>query len=156
MKQAESCLVILVPEAETLVKPYRDKHDPSAAAGMPAHVTLLYPFLAPDRIGTAVVEELRACIGRFPAFGFSCGEIGRFPGVIYLAPEPHDPFRALTMAIWNRFPETPPYTGRHADIIPHLSVARFEEEKQVGAGADLFRQDAAEKLPIRARASKVA
>jgi hypothetical protein len=35
----ESALV--VPEAEPLVKPFRDRYDPSAAAGVPAHITLL-------------------------------------------------------------------------------------------------------------------
>lgn len=40
----ESALVVLVPEAEALVKSFRDRHDPSAAAGVPAHITLLYPF----------------------------------------------------------------------------------------------------------------
>jgi hypothetical protein len=41
----ESALV--VPEAEPLVKPFRDRYDPSAAAGVPAHITLLYPFKQP-------------------------------------------------------------------------------------------------------------
>ena len=156
MTRAESCLVVLVPEAEALVKPCRDKHDPSAAAGMPAHVTLLYPFLAPNRITAAVLDELRFCLTRFPAFGFTFGDIGRFPGVFYLAPEPDDPFRALTMAIWNRYPETPPYGGRHADIIPHLSVAQLDDEGQLDLVAEAFRQEAAGQLPIRGRASEVA
>jgi hypothetical protein len=43
-----SALVVLVLEAEASVKPFRDRHDPSAAAGMPAHITLLYPFKPPD------------------------------------------------------------------------------------------------------------
>ena len=47
MSSSESALVVLVPEAEGVVKPFRDLHDPSAAAGMPAHITLLYPFKHP-------------------------------------------------------------------------------------------------------------
>jgi hypothetical protein len=42
--QATTALVILVPEAEALVKAFRERYDPSAAEGMPAHVTVLYPF----------------------------------------------------------------------------------------------------------------
>jgi hypothetical protein len=33
MALSESALVVLVPEAEPLVKPFRDQYDPSAAAG---------------------------------------------------------------------------------------------------------------------------
>ena len=38
-------LVILVPEAESMVKAFRERYDPAAQAGMPAHITLLYPFV---------------------------------------------------------------------------------------------------------------
>src|ERR1051325_8060387 len=50
MSSSESALVVLVPEAEVFAKPFRDQYDPSAAAGMPAHITLLYPFKAPDEV----------------------------------------------------------------------------------------------------------
>ena len=39
----ESAVVIPVPEAEPLVGELRLEHDPAAAAGVPAHVTLLSP-----------------------------------------------------------------------------------------------------------------
>ena len=50
MSSIESGLVVLVPQAEALVKPFRDRYDPSAATGVPAHITLLYPFKPPDEI----------------------------------------------------------------------------------------------------------
>ena len=34
MPSIETALVVLVPEADALVKPFRDQYDPSAAAGM--------------------------------------------------------------------------------------------------------------------------
>jgi len=40
----EVAIVVLVPEAETLVEPFRKIFDPSAAKGMPAHITINYPF----------------------------------------------------------------------------------------------------------------
>jgi hypothetical protein len=40
----KSTVAILVPEAEGLVRLFRNRYDPSAKAGMPAHITLLYPF----------------------------------------------------------------------------------------------------------------
>ena len=47
MAKTESALVVLVPEADPLVGPFRSFFDPSAALGVPAHVTLLYPFVEP-------------------------------------------------------------------------------------------------------------
>ena len=41
MTAIQSALVVLVPEAEGLVKDFRDRYDPSATAGVPAHITLL-------------------------------------------------------------------------------------------------------------------
>ena len=41
----ETALVVLVPEAEAIVGRLRQRYDPSAAVGMPAHITINYPFL---------------------------------------------------------------------------------------------------------------
>jgi 2'-5' RNA ligase len=152
-----SALVVLVPEAEASVKPFRDRYDPSAAAGMPAHITLLYPFKPPDEVDEAVLEDLRRCFTRFAPISFSLSSIRRFPvEVLYLAPEPDEPFRRLTLAIWDRYPETPPYGGRWSEIVPHLSVAWRADEQQLDAITNDFVEASREKLPIRAAASEVA
>ena len=156
---SESALVLLVPEAEVLVRPFRDRHDPSAAAGMPAHITLLFPFKPPEAIDAAVLDELQQCFAGFAPFSFTLAETRRFEApeaVLYLAPEPAETFRALTRVIWQRSPETPPYRGRHPDIVPHLSVARVAERQQLDAIALRFAPAAAAVLPIRATAAEVA
>ncbi len=61
MSAIESALMVLVPEAETLVKPFRDRYDPSAAAGVPAHITLLYPFKHPNEVDQTVLDDLDQC-----------------------------------------------------------------------------------------------
>jgi 2'-5' RNA ligase len=152
-----SALVVLVPEAEASVKPFRDRYDPSAAAGMPAHITLLYPFKPPDEVDEAVLDNLRHCFTRFAPIQFSLSSIRRFSvEVLYLAPEPDEPFRQLTSAIWDRYPETPPYGGKWSNIVPHLSVAWLADEQQLDGITNDFVEAAQEKLPIRATASEVA
>lgn len=37
-------LIVRIPEAEPAVRRWRDRFDPSAEAGVPAHVTVLFPF----------------------------------------------------------------------------------------------------------------
>ena len=44
---SESALVVLVPAAEPCVGALRLRYDPVARLGMPAHVTLLHPFVDP-------------------------------------------------------------------------------------------------------------
>ncbi len=156
MPPIESALVILVPDVEVLVKSFRDRHDPLAAVGVPAHITLLYPFIAPDEIGSAVLDELTQCFQRFPPFEFSFAETRRFPGVLYLAPEPAEPFRELTLAIWDLWPSTPPYGGQHSDIVPHLCVAQIADKLQLDAVAEAFGRASIGQLPIRMKAQEVA
>jgi hypothetical protein len=151
----ESALVVLVPEAEPLVRPFRDRYDPSAAAGVPAHITLLYPFRPPYEIDQAMLDELRGCFQGFASFRFSLAPIRRFPdGELYLAPDPDEPFRQLTLAIWDRY-ETPPYGGKWPDIVPHLSVAWVKDEQQCDRVADEFTRAAQQELPIAATAAEV-
>jgi 2'-5' RNA ligase superfamily len=79
MPKTESALVILVPKAEPLVQSFRDRFDPSAALGVPAHITLLYPFIAPERIGADTLDAVAACFRVFAPIAFSLMDVRRFP-----------------------------------------------------------------------------
>ena len=121
---AESAFVACVPEAEPLVAHLREQFDPVAKVGMPAHVTLLYPFMAPELIDTAVVEQARAALAGAHKFAFNLARVCRFTDVLYLAPDPPGPFVALTERLLRQFPGFPPYGGQHQSVVPHLTVAR--------------------------------
>lgn len=157
MPKAESALVILVPEAEPLVQPFRERFDPSAALGVPAHITLLYPFIAPERIGADTLDKVTECFSGFAPIAFSLTEVRRFPAeTLYLAPEPDEPFRKLTRAIWDRFPDTPPYGGAWPGIVPHLSVGRFADASELERVAAELAHASETALPIRAHATTAA
>jgi 2'-5' RNA ligase len=119
-----SAIIVEVPEAEPLVRPWRLLHDPSAAIGVPAHVTVLFPFVAPGRLDGAVDEAIRELAAEHRAFRVSFARVEAFDDVVWLGPEPDAPLRELTRAAWARFPEHPPYGGRFADVVPHLTVAQ--------------------------------
>jgi 2'-5' RNA ligase len=118
----ETALVILVPEAEALVAAHRRRYDPSAAVGVPAHVTVLYPSRSViDGTADAVVAGLVADV---PSFDVTFASMARFPGeVVYLAPEPAEPVLRLMAAMFASFPDCPPYRGAIPDPVPHLTVA---------------------------------
>ncbi len=101
----------------------RRAHDPVAAAGMPAHVTILFPFLPADELDPSVRRRLAAAAGAVEPFTVRIGSrVGRFPGVVWLAPEPPEPFIELTTRIGATWPDYPPYEGAHDEIVPHLTI----------------------------------
>jgi hypothetical protein len=150
MLAVESALVVLVPEAEVVVKSFRDQYDPSAADGCPAHVGLLYPFKPPDEITKTDLDNLKRCFALFQPFHFSLAVTRRFPGVLYFAPQPDEPFRRLTYAIWDCYPETPPCAGRYPDVVPHLTVANQLADDQLDRITVELKQASKGKLPIAA------
>jgi 2'-5' RNA ligase len=127
----QSGLIVRVPEAEPLVRTWRDRLDPSACAGVPAHVTVLFPFLAASRIDEGACAAIAEVVGRQQPFEARFDHSGRFPGVLYLAPEPDAGFRRLTEAIVERWPEHPPFGGQFDDVVPHLTVAQGQDEAVV-------------------------
>jgi 2'-5' RNA ligase len=152
----ESTLVILVPQTEALVQSFRDRYDPAAKSGMPAHITLLYPFKSPNEIDGRVLDTLCHCFSRFPPFKFSLAKINQFPGeTLFLAPEPEEPFRQLTLAIWRCYPQTPPYRGRYSTVVPHLTVADHMGDQELAEVAREFEQAAQGRLPLQGHAAEV-
>jgi 2'-5' RNA ligase len=124
----ESALIVPVPEAEPYVQRHRFRHDSVALQGVPAHITVLYPFMTPDDISDSVTDAVREALEHFPEFPFRLTRLEQFPeGATYLAPEPAVRFVDLTMAITARFPAYLPYGGAHADLIPHLTVAQSQD-----------------------------
>jgi 2'-5' RNA ligase len=119
----ESAIVVIIPEAEKIIGEHRRLLDASASRGVPAHVTLLYPFLPPDQIDFDVLRKLDAVTEAQPAFDVSFTRTQWFgDDVLWLQPSPESAFRQLTDALYSRFPETPPYGGEIVDPVPHLTI----------------------------------
>ncbi len=115
-----TAVVVAVQEAEPLVRGLRDELDASAARGVPAHVTVLFPFLPLLEIDLSALREV---IAATPAFTATFRRVGWFgDDVVWLAPEPAHPFVALTLAVQERFGIVP-YGGEHGpEPVPHLTV----------------------------------
>lgn len=155
-ENSRSAIVVLVPEADPLVAAYRERYDPSAAQGMPAHITLLYPFLPPASIGEDVLSALQTLFATLPAFAYALTAVRAFPDLFYLAPEPAAPFRELIAALAARFPQTPPYGGLIPldDVVPHLTVAHAADPVELETLRARFTARAAPRLPLSLQASE--
>ena len=148
----ESALVLLVPECEDLVGPWRRLFDQAAIFGVPAHVTVLYPFVPPRLIDDALKVQLNSLFGTFSAFEFSLTQTRRFDDrVLYLAPSPVEPFDQLTRVVTELFPDYPPYEGRFESVLAHLTVADRASPDQL----DVVDSALSAGLPIHASAHRV-
>jgi len=139
--------VVLVPAAEAVVSAWRGGFDESAAQGMPAHITVLYPFLTEEQLTDSVIARLAALCEGLPVLDLRFQRTGRFPGVLYLDPDPADGLRRLTAAIERTWPQAPPYGGRFDRVIPHLTVAHGVDDGLLGE----IELDIRTGLPFRTR-----
>jgi len=155
----ESALLVAVPEAEPVVGAWRDRFDPSARLGVPAHVTILWPFVDPSALSAETHDALLALFARLQPFDVVFPRTARFPeGVVYLAPDPAPRFSELIDAVCARFPDHPPYGGAFETVIPHLTVVDCTHGDLCDdAEADLARAErgVAPHLPVAARVTEV-
>jgi len=145
--------VVLVPaiDAGQLVWDLRKQHDPSAAAGIPPHVTLMFPFIPPCDLTDPIIDTLEALISQTTAFEFLLTRVRQFEqGVVYLVPEPAAPFARLTTEIGSRFGVLP-FGGAFGDEpVPHLTVAIVES----GSKRERLIDQLVPRLPITLRAEE--
>ena len=145
--------VVLVPAFDVgqLVRDLRMRYDPSAAAGIPPHITLMFPFTPPPDLTEGNIDTLEEVIGRARAVDFSLTRVGQFEqGVVYLAPEPARPFADLTQEIGRQF-GLQPFGGAFGENpVTHLTVAILDSPLK---RRDLAIELATE-LPIRVKAEQ--
>jgi 2'-5' RNA ligase len=117
--------------------------------GLPSHVTVLYPFMPESAVDDAVEGRLADVLGTCPAFAFELAEMARFPGVLYVRPQPAPPFVTMTEAIVRAWPRYVPYEGQFRDVVPHVTVLdRSPEPDGLAAAVEAL-------LPCAARADEV-
>ncbi|MER6444021.1 2'-5' RNA ligase family protein [Streptomyces venezuelae] len=150
-RRARRGLIVRIPEAEPSVRGWRERLDPSARAGVPAHVTVLFPFLDESRMDALVCSALADVLRRHQAFDLRFERCGRLPEVLHLVPEPDTPLRQLTEAVADRWPEAPPYGGRFAEIVPHLTIAQGQED----AVLEEIEADLAGRIPFTSHVASV-
>jgi 2'-5' RNA ligase len=149
--KAHSAILVPVPDAEAEVGPWRSRHDPIAPAGVPAHITLIVPWLEPEAIDDDELGRLEAVAAKTAPFDFALRSVHWFGWrVLWLAPDPVQPFLDMTSALAEEF-RTPPWGGEFDKVVPHLTVARSTDGSELAeAAAALDRA-----LPITCRATEI-
>jgi hypothetical protein len=149
----ETAVLVLVPEAEAAVAEHRAHLDMASSWGVPAHLSVVYPFVPPADVDHDVLAGLAAAVGTVPAFDCVFSRTAWFgDDVLWLAPEPEAPFLELIRAVVAAFPAHLPYGGIYDDPVPHLTVG----ELRLGSAPELVSAERAvrEHLPVRARVDR--
>jgi hypothetical protein len=125
----QSILLVEVPEAEPAVGRYRERFVPNARLGVPAHITVLFPFMPPQAIGPGVIAELEHLFAAVSRFSFRLTHTDWFGDeVLWLGAQDPAPFRALTRCVAEAFADFPPYEGQvgaaESETSPHLTVGK--------------------------------
>jgi 2'-5' RNA ligase len=151
-ESGQSALIIEIPEAEPVVARCREHFDASDALGIPAHITVLAPFMPPAAIGPAELarlERLLAPVGRFP---FQLSHTAWFGhDVLWLGPREPAPFRAMTSRVYRAFPGFPPFGGQFDEVVPHLTIGQGHRLDELRAAEESVQPC----LPIDAQATAV-
>ena len=117
----ETALIIPVRLPPSLERLRQDGLD-DAPHGLPAHLTLLFPFAPPDALDAALQAAVRRVVGAHRAFTYALTHLGQWPDTAYIAVDPEPPFRALQADLAASFPAWPLYRGAF-EFTPHVTIA---------------------------------
>lgn len=143
----QTAVVIPVPELDPLVDAVAARWPDAVRTGIPAHLTVLYPFVPADRLTDADLARCRElCRGTGPfRVAFRGAAVG--PSIVMAPPEPTDGASALTRAFTTAWPGHPPYGGRFGPAPePHVTLALGSDRERNAAIAAF----AGDLLPVHA------
>jgi len=121
------------------------------SAGVPPHITLVFPFVCAWQVTDSFISGLSDLFRECACFAFDLAELRRFPATLYLAPEPSEPFAALSEVLADHYPECEPHVHAFGKVVPHLTVAEGSAEIM-----DAAENEITPLLPMRASCESAA
>jgi 2'-5' RNA ligase len=148
---------IVLDDARGRLEPVRAELDPRAvAAGIPLHVTLLFPFVPRADLDENVFGSLHELFAAWAPFTLTLVEIDQFPGVVYAVPEPGPELKEWITRLCARFPEFPPYEGEFEEVVPHATLGTSDDPRQQEELVTRARELTRGMLPLSCRIRDVA
>lgn len=94
-----------------------------AALRVPAHVTLLYPFVEAAALSTEIRRTIGSIASGHASFSFGLSGPFQWPDTVYAAVDPEEPFLAIHRELAAAFPGYPIYGRPGFELIPHVTIA---------------------------------
>jgi hypothetical protein len=138
--EEESALLLRCPAAEPAIGRWRARLDLAAGVGVPAHVTVMYPFAPVGRLSAADHTRLARLFAAVRSFAL-VGERTAWFGdtVLYVELTGAAAVASLTDAVTAAFPAYRPYGGAYAEVVPHLTVGDDHEDSALRTAEDAVR-----------------
>lgn len=149
--EPRSALAWLARDLDPVVDALRLEYDPIERLGVPAHVTILVPWLPAGSINDTETAAIRRLAAGAEPFEVTFAGCGRFTDTVHLEPDPAAPFARLTEAVAAAWPSFPAYGGRFDTVHPHLTVGHFDS----GDVAAEIEAKLAPRLPLRAQVNAI-
>ena len=126
-----TAIVIFAPhEVQGIATPIMRQYALESLIRVPAHITLMFPFVSYERLDEASQIIKSICTSVTP-FEITLSGYDQFPGVIFMQPANPEPIKAVFRQIYDAFPLYPPYGGAFGnDLYPHLTVGEFKNEDE--------------------------
>ena len=121
-------MIVGLHNIQIIAAPTRRKYALDSSIRVPAHVTLLYPFVAFDQLNSAC-RKLREVLTEVEPFEITLDGYDHFPTVAFMKVANPVPIQNIFRKIYAAFPECPPYGGLYGnDLHPHMTVGEFRDQ----------------------------
>jgi 2'-5' RNA ligase len=122
--------IVLPPRLQAHVVALHRQYQLAKPMNVPAHFTVLHPFVHYELLGEGVSRLRRVCAELSP-FEIVADGYGTFPGVVYLAARDPEPIRVASRALCAEFPECPLYGGEFGpELSPHATIVEGDIDAQ--------------------------
>lgn len=124
-------IVIFAPrEVQAVAIPVMRQIAPESPVRLPAHITLMGPFVTHERLDAAA-QIIKSICATIEPFEITLAGYGQFPRTVFMQPTDPEPIKAVFRKFYAAFPECPPYGGAFGDDIhPHVTVGEFKSEAE--------------------------
>jgi hypothetical protein len=116
--------LFLAEQAPELAKAHDELYPERVAENIPLSITLLYPFAPREELTEDELRMLRRFFVSRQPLSFDIARVAQWKEgsrAVYGVPEPEAALRSTMRALWELFPEYPPYGGAD-DPPPHASL----------------------------------
>lgn len=116
--------LFLAEQAPELAKAHDELYPERIAENIPLSITLLYPFAPREELTEDELRMLRRFFASRHPLSFDIARVAQWETgsrAVYGVPEPDQALRSTMRALWELFPEYPPYGGAD-DPPPHASL----------------------------------
>ena len=142
--EGKTGVVIPVPAVDSLLASVAARFPGVVREGVPAHLSVQYPFVAAGELDDGVAGALAKVFAEQQPMPVTFTECRRRGGFVYLVPDPIDGLAKLTAQIRHRWPEVAPPEGLDDEVGPHVTVAMRASDQ----AADTIEQETITALPI--------